>query len=245
MLEQVRIILVNPSHPGNIGATARAMKNMGLSELCLVAPDRFPDGEATARASGADDILESAEVVTNIEQAVLGCGLVLGTSARERRLEKPLLSPSEAATEVKSLGNQKTALLFGRESIGLTNEELSLCHAHIVIPTVEEFSSLNLAQAVQIICYALRVAELGCDKAPTLFTEERELASADQVFGFYDHLQQTLIEIKFLNPSQPKMLMQRLQRLFNRAQLDSTEINILRGILSRVEGYAGKSKGES
>lgn len=233
-LKQVRIVLVNPSHPGNIGATARAMKNMGLSELYLVDPLKFPDPQAVARASGADDILDKAKVVTSIQDAVMGCERILGTSARERRLEQPLLSPEECAREVIKNARQKTAILFGRESVGLMNHEISLCHAHIVIPTAPDFSSLNLAQAVQIICYALHCAAITGKEPPTM-AETRELASAEKVLGFYEHLQKTLIDIKFLNPAQPKMLMQRLQRLFNRATLDTTEINILRGVLNKID----------
>lgn len=234
MLNQIRIILVEPSHPGNIGAAARAMKNMGLSQLYLVAPAKDPYcGEAIARASGADDVLESAVVVHNMADALVDCERVYGTSARQRTLEKPLLDVREAAAEILAGPRSTVAILFGRESSGLTNAELSLCHQHIIIPTDEIFSSLNLAAAVQIISYELRqAAELTPPREPA---EQRELATADQVLGFYQHLEQTLADIGFLDPKQPKMLMQRLQRLFNRCEIDTTEINILRGILSKVD----------
>src|SRR3990167_3516643 len=234
MLTEVRIILVNPSHPGNVGATARAMKNMGLSELYLVSPEQFPSKEAVIRASGADDLLANACVVPDLMTALRDCVMVYGTSARVRALEKPTLPPREAATEILC-DKVKSAIVFGRESTGLTNEELAICHRHIVIPTSEGYRSLNLASAVQVIAHELRVPALAETVTEPQFISQREIASADQVLGFYEHLQNVLIDIKFLDPKQPKMLMQRLQRLFNRAHLDITELNILRGILSRVE----------
>lgn len=233
MINNVRIILVNPSHPGNIGAVARAMKTMGLSELYLVNPASFPDEQAITRASGADDLLDKATVVTDLQQALAGCHFVIGTSARSRALNKPIVTPRQAAGSVANQPDVHFGLLFGRERTGLTNEELSICHQHLMIDSNPEFSSLNLAAAVQIISYELRMAITSQQDKPQ--TETRELASADQLIGFYQHLEKTLTGIHFLDPKQPKLLMQRLQRLFNRALLDAKEINILRGILSNID----------
>jgi len=229
MLENIRIVLVSPSHPGNMGSVARAMKNMGLSDLVLVNPEVYPNDQARAVAVGAVDILNKARIVETLEEALQGCKMIFGTSARVRALEKPLVTPREAATELVS--QEKAAILFGRESSGLTNEELSICHKHIVIPTDENFSSLNLAAAAQILSYECFLAS----KIYATETHERVLAPADQLLGFYTHLQKTLTEIEFIDPKQPRQLMMRLRRLFNRAALDSTEINILRGILSQVD----------
>jgi len=239
MLDNIRIVLVNPSHPGNIGAAARAMKNMGLSELYLVQPEEFPSSHASARAAGADDVLHAAVVVHSLETALTDCHLVFGTSARSRTLKKPMVTPRECAEFIRDNAQSKCALVFGRERVGLYNEELSLCHQHIVIPTNEEFSSLNLAAAVQVVCYELRLASLS-EGEQNKNTKMRQVAPQDQVLGFYSHLQDTLTEIGFLDPRQPKMLMQRLQRLFNRAALDTKEINIMRGILSKVDSFVTK-----
>lgn len=238
MLDNLRVILVNPSHPGNVGATARALKNMGISELWLLNPQDYLSPHATARASGATDILAKAPVVNTLQEAVAGCEIILGTSARNRFLEKPVLTPRECATTICAAPKTRFALLFGRERTGLTNEELSICHQQIIIPTNPEFSSLNLAAAVQLIAYELRVTALAEKTLAVL--PQRELAAADQLLGFYQHLEKTLIDIKFIDPKQPKLLMQRLQRLFNRALLDKKEINILRGILTSVD-RRGKS----
>lgn len=234
MLDNVRIVLVNPSHPGNIGATARAMKTMGLSELYLLNPKTFPDPKATARASGALDILEQAQVVNHLSDAVAGCEWIIGTSARNRHLSKPMTNPRRCAAHITRQPQNRFALLFGRERTGLTNEELSACHQHLMIASNPDFSSLNLGSAVQIVAYELRMASLSTEEiTPT--DAPRQLAPADQLMGFYQHLEKILRDIEFLDPKQPKQLMQRLQRLFNRALLDTREINILRGILSHIE----------
>ncbi len=232
MIHNVRIVLVNPSHPGNIGATARAMKTMGLSDLCLVNPKQFPDSEATARASGADDLLDQARVVNTLQQGLQGCQVILGTSARQRSLSKPLLTARQSADTISQTPNTQFAILFGCERTGLSNEELSLCHQHVMIPSQPDFSSLNLAAAVQIMAYELYSAKQS--NSDEKLSAKRDLAPADQLLGFYQHLEETLTAIHFLDPKQPKLLMQRLQRLFNRAMLDSKEINILRGILSNI-----------
>lgn len=230
----VRIVLTNPSHPGNIGATARAMKNMGLSQLYLVQPKLFPHHDATVRASGADDILAQIIVVDTLEQALVGCEQVFATSARSRRLEWPQCTPREAAVEINQHPDMSTAIVFGRESSGLTNDELALCHTHIHIPTVETFSSLNLASAVQVVVY--EIFAVSCEQvAATPVTDDHERATVDEQNGFFDHLRETMVRVNFLNPQQPRKLMQRLRRLFQRAQMSKTELNILRGFLSSVD----------
>jgi len=233
MLEDVRIVLVNPSHPGNIGATARAMKSMGLEHLYLVGPEQFPHNDATVRAAGADDLLANAIVVEDLASAIADCQMVFATSARSRSLSWPLISPTDCAERIAKASQQSTAIVFGRESSGLTNEELALCHYHVNIPTRDDFSSLNLAAAVQVMTYELYRMHIG--EMPLVQKSDSAPASAEQISGFFEHLQSTLIDIDFLDPKQPKLLMQRLQRLFNRAGLEEKEIHILRGILSAVE----------
>lgn len=231
-----RIILVNPTHPGNIGATARAMKNMGLSHLTLVKPKQFPHAEASTRASGADDILANARVVETLEEGILGCQLVLATSARTRRLEWPSCTPKEAATTIAQLpNNYQAALVFGRESSGLTNDELALCHMQIHIPTVPQFSSLNLSAAVQIIAYEIYLLSLSHTQHIVLEDRFVDMASTDDLNGFFKQLQQTMIDVNFLDARQPRKLMHRLRRLFQRTKLSMTEINILRGFLSAID----------
>jgi tRNA (cytidine32/uridine32-2'-O)-methyltransferase len=241
MFEQIRIVLVNPSHPGNIGAVARAMKNMGLTRLFLVAPEAFPHPEATWRAVGADDVLNQAIVTADLPQALTGCEYVYAASARSRRLEWPGGDARQCAEQIaQQHSGQEVALVFGRESSGLTNEEFAHCHYHVYIPANEAFSSLNLAAAVQILAYELRMALLAHNaNAPKV---PRQLAPNEQVQGFFDHLENTLVQIDFLNPSHPKRLMQRLQRLFNRSQMDETEVNILRGILTAVNKVAEEAQ---
>lgn len=232
----VKIVLVNTSHPGNIGATARAMKTMGLSELILVSPHLFPHREATFLAAGADDILERATVAHSLREAIRDCQWVIGVSVRQRKLERPIDEPRICAEKI-SLYSGCVAVVFGRENNGLSNEELSLCHTQICIPSHPDFGSLNIAAAVQIICYEIRMAMLAKTQGTILKVKKRTtlpLANADQVAGFYAHLRDTLIALKAFNPKQPRRLMQRLQLLFNRAQLTVTELNILRGILKAV-----------
>jgi len=237
MLENIRIVMVNTSHPGNIGAAARAMKNMGLVELFLVSPEKFPHEDATFRAAGADDLLEKATVVSTLSDALIDCAWVIGASVRARKLARPILTPRQCAEKIRDDIIGKVAIVFGRESSGLTNEELSLCHDQVSIPTNPAFSSLNVASSIQVISYELRMAA-------NLSHEEKQyvedpLASADEVAGFYAHLKQTLFDIHFLDHKQPKRLMERLQLLFNRSHLTVTEINILRGILKAINQYRG------
>ncbi len=234
-LSNIRIVLVETTHPGNIGATARAMKNMGLERLCLVRPARFPHADASARASGADDLLAGAERCEGLDQALAGCSLVFGASARQRTIRWPQLDPRQAAERVSELGDDlEVAFLFGREHSGLTNEELERCHYLLHIPANPEFSSLNLAAAVQVVCYELRMtlleaARQQCDQG------EQPLATAEELADFYRHLEQMMIDIDFLDPDNPRQLMRRLRRLFNRSHLDRMEVNILRGIFSAAQ----------
>jgi TrmH family RNA methyltransferase len=229
------IVLVGTTHPGNIGAAARAMKNMGMSRLRLVAPRVFPSADATARAAGADDVLAAATVYDTLEEAVADCILVIGASARSRALSCPAVDPRSAAVKVAETLPGSTALVFGREHSGLSNEELDLCHLRLHIPSDPGFSSLNVAAAVQIACYELRLASLAG-------TGERDAAAVDgvdhqEMERFYRHLEEVLVELDFLDPANPRHLMRRLRILYNRARPDRNEINILRGILTAVEKY--------
>lgn len=238
LLESIRIILVNTTHPGNIGATARAMKNMGLKDLYLVDPYQFPHVEATARASGADDLLEKAKVVPTLAEAVKDCGFVIGTTARTRGIPWPVLDLRTAAKKTLVEAERgPVAILFGQERAGLTNEELEYCHAVINIPCNPEYTSLNLAQAVQLVTYEIRMSWLEQQEKPIAAKKFRldRPASAAEMEGFYEHLRETLIQIGFLNPMEPKKIMRRMIRLFNRTQLEKREINILRGMLSAMQ----------
>jgi tRNA (cytidine32/uridine32-2'-O)-methyltransferase len=237
MLDNIRIVLVNTSHPGNIGASARAMKTMGLEQLWLVQPKDFPNAEATARASGADDLLARAVVCDDLDSALAGCRWVVGASARLRTITVPLLLPRDCARQAHQECEQgKVALLFGREQSGLSNEELDRCHALVHIPTDAAYGSLNLAMAVQVLAYELRMAYLDDDwRPPPEIGEQTPLAEVDEVERFYAHLEQALTELEFLDPANPRQLMRRLRRLFNRVRLDRNEVNILRGILSAAQ----------
>jgi len=229
-MKQPRVVLINTSHPGNIGATARAMKNMGLATLCLVEPKQYPSAEATARASGADDLLASAQCVATLDEAVADCALVIGASARSRTLAIPMLNPHSCAELVHQQPDvERVAILFGRERSGLTNEELDRCHHLVQIPTDPDYPSLNIAAAVQVIAYELRIAA-GIVEKPD--EPAVDYASMTQMEQFYTHLEHTLVELEFLDPENPRQLMRRLRRLFNRARPDQNEINIMRGILT-------------
>ena len=239
-LAAIRIVLINTTHAGNIGATARAMKVMGLSSLHLVTPKVFPDAEATARASGADDILQHATVHDSLESALAGCGLILGTSARLRSLSMPQVDARRAAEmAIAETSNHDVALLFGRERYGLTNDEMQCCHQLVNIPSNDDYSSLNLAQAVQVLAYEMRLAFLG-GAGSAVPPNDWVPVDGEQMERFFEHLEQTLLDIEFLNPRQPKKLMARLRRLFNRARPDQNEINILRGILNASQSSADK-----
>lgn len=235
----IRIVLVETSHPGNIGSTARAMKTMGFSRLYLVAPVSFPDNRAHEMAAGADDVLMNAVVTKTLPEALLGCQLIFATSARARDIGLPGFTPHACAQKMASVSEDtEIAIVFGRERSGLSNEELLHCHYHIHIPTDTAFSSLNLSQAVQIMAYEIRMQAL----APKALTSHKQdkFATAEQVELFYQHLESVLISINFLKLSNPKRLQQRLRRLFNRATLEHMEVNILRGILTHVEHAIAK-----
>lgn len=238
MLDRIRVVLVNTSHPGNIGAAARAMKTMGLSQLYLVEPRSFPDEKATARASGAEDLVEQARVVDTLAEAVDDAVWVVGTSARLRSIRWPLLNPRDCAGQALAEANAGTvALVFGRERTGLTNEEMDLCHALINIPANPDYSSLNLAQAVQVIAYELRMQCLGETARPSQSADHR-LATAQEMESFYAHLEQTLYDLEFITPDKPGQMMRRLRRLFQRSRVNQNEYNILRGILSAAQDKA-------
>lgn len=234
-LARIRIVLCQTSHPGNIGSAARAMKTMGLSDLYLVNPKKFPHADANALSAGATDILEAAQVCDSLQQALAGCSLVIGLTARRRELSHEADTPREAAAMAIAT-EQNVALVFGNETSGLSNAELILCQHLTHIPANPDYSSLNLASAVQIMAYELRMALLGAPpnvENPNPYKRIKP-ATHDEIEGFYGHLQQTLIAVGYLDPAQPKRLMSRLRRLFTRAELQQEEVNILRGILKAV-----------
>ena len=231
---QIKIVLVEPSHPGNIGAVARAAKTMGVENLVLVNPKSYPDNQATVRATCAVDVLDRAIVCNSLSEAISDCTFVVGTSSRVRGLPCPEIVPRELGKTVwQELQQGSVAIVFGRESSGLSNAEMDLCHFATTIPTNWEFGSLNLAAAVQVICYEIFIATL--PKAPTAKAQEHELATSAELEQFFKHLQTVLLSTKFLDPKQPKLLMRRLRHLYGRVRLTRAEINILRGILSSIQ----------
>ncbi len=238
-LSNIRVVLMHPTHPGNIGAAARAMRNMGLRRLVLVAPSGFPHPEARARAAGADDVLDGAVVCGSLEQAVAGCQLVVGTSARTRSIAWPSLDPRSAAARLVGEALQgEVALVFGAERTGLTNEQLDRCHYTVYIPADPEFSSLNLACAVQVMAYEVwcAAAQSAASAPQNVGTDAgAQAASSADLERFYVHLEEVLVAIRFLDPANPRKLMRRLIRLFNRSRPDNNELNILRGILTAVQ----------
>ncbi len=242
----VAVVLMQTSHPGNIGAVARAMMNMGLSRLVLVQPKIFPSEEAVARAAGADALLARAHVCQSLAEAVADAHLVIAVSAGSRALPWPTLSPRALAQSVvERIALQpglRVALVFGRESTGLSNDELQCCNYHVSIPSVPEFSSLNLAMAVQVICYELRMALLQRENdevlqsvVPQASGWDHALASHAEVEGVLAHLERVLVEVNFLDPERPRSLMPRMRRLFQRSHLDKMDVNILRGFLNAVQ----------
>lgn len=236
LFNRLRFVLVETSLPGNIGAAARAMKTMGFVEMVLVNPRDAGfarSDEAIAFASGAQDVLENARVVTSIEEALQGVHFAAAVSARLREYSPPIVSPREAAATVYAL-DAPVALIFGNERYGLPNEIVEKCNALINIPANPDYSSLNLAQAIQVLAYECRLAALGdAPREPTIGFQG-EPASAEQVEGMYAHLEQALVKIDFLDPHNPKKLMPRLKRLFSRTQLETEEVNILRGIARQI-----------
>ena len=235
----IRIVLVGTTHPGNIGACARAMKNMGVTDLALVRPKYFPHDDATARASGAEDILENATVVDTLEEAIADCVYVTGASARSRAISWPSLDAREGAARLREESrNGPVAAVFGPEKSGLSNADLDHCHTLLTIPTNPEFSSLNLAMAVQVLTYEL--CTLREDEPLPEYEADAPPATSGELEHFYTHLERVLTDIRFLDPDNPRHLMRRLRRLFIRAGLDQNELNILRGVLTAVERSGGK-----
>jgi TrmH family RNA methyltransferase len=233
----IRIVLVETTHPGNIGAAARAMKNMGVSDLALVNPRYFPDKEATARASGAEDLLRDATVTDKLEVAIADCVYVVGASARARAISWPCLEPKDCATRLIAENSRgPVAVVFGTEKSGLSNEDLDHCDALLTIPTNPEFSSLNLAMAVQVLTYEWRAAQ---SEKQVEYEHDAPLATSRELELFYEHLERVLTDIRFLDPDNPRHLMRRLRRLFIRARPDQNEVNILRGILTAVDRSRG------
>jgi TrmH family RNA methyltransferase len=232
MTALVRVVLVDPSHPGNIGSVARAMKNMALEDLVLVRPRSFPHADSVALAAGADDILARARTAGTVAEAIQDCGFVAGTTSRPRSYHWEFATPRDAAARVTALpGENRAALLFGSERYGLGNEDLDHCNVLIRIPANPEYCSLNLAMSVQLIAYELLVAR---EQPQSRMQLEMPLAPSADMEHFYAHLQTVLDEVEF--EDRTGYLMERLRRLFNRAQLDANELNILRGILSAVQG---------
>jgi tRNA (cytidine32/uridine32-2'-O)-methyltransferase len=237
LLDNIVIVLVETSHPGNIGAVARAMKNMCMKHLVLVSPKLFPCADATSRASGADDILASAVVCSTLQEAIADCQIVIGSSARCRTISWPEITPRECAEKLSlDARDNKVAIVFGRESSGLKNEELDLCQYLLRIPCNPDYSSLNLAAAVQVICYELFVASGQRYEVAIGDKGEIPLATADQMESYYEHLAQALSDIGFMHPDKSKTIMRRLRRVYNRIQLDTKELDILRGILKMAQG---------
>lgn len=237
LFTHLRFVLVETSHPGNIGAVARAMKTMGFSQLVLVNP-RFSDAvkreEAIAFASGAQDILSAAKIVGSIEEALHGCNFAAALSARLREFSPPVITPRALAAQLAAEPALDVALIFGNERYGLPNEIIEKCNALINIPANPDYSSLNLAQAVQVLAYELRLAAIGDIHPATAIGFQGEAASIMQIEGMYQHLEQALVTIDFLDPDNPKKLMPRLKRLFSRTKLETEEVNILRGIARQI-----------
>jgi tRNA (cytidine32/uridine32-2'-O)-methyltransferase len=244
LLDSVRIVLVNTSDCRNIGSAARAMKTMGLKNLVLVAPEELPNGQAQALSAGATDVLANAQVVNTLEEAINDCGLVVGTSARSRTLPWPMLDPRLCGAKlISEAKNFNVALVFGRESSGLTNEELQLCHFHVQIPANPEYSSLNLAMAVQTLSYEIRMSYLAQENAKfpqTQDADDTEYPLVAETENMYLHFETALQATGFINPSHPGLIMTKLRRFLNRARPDSKEVKMMRGILASVERSANK-----
>ena len=235
LLNSVKVVLVGTTHPGNIGATARAMKNMGILDLALVEPKEFPSDVATFRSKAAKDILEQASIHRSLSEAISECELVVGTSARGRTIPWPVLNPREAAEEMhKSSRNAKVAIVFGREDRGLTNEELGLCNFHVHIPSDPEYSSLNLSQAVQILAYEIRLSYLQDQHANKDYWDV-ELANNEQTERLINHMDELMQEVDFYDVENPRKLLVRVRRFFKRSKIDVMEANIFRGLFATIQ----------
>ncbi|KQA16480.1 tRNA (cytosine(32)/uridine(32)-2'-O)-methyltransferase TrmJ [Vibrio metoecus] len=236
MLDRVKVVLVGTSHSGNIGSAARAMKVMGLSQMVLVDPQCQVDAQAIALAAGASEIALNAQIVPTLEAAVADCGLVVGTSARSRTLDWPMLEPRQCGEKLIAEASQHTvAMVFGRERTGLTNDELQLCHYHVCVPANPEYSSLNLAMAVQLLSYEVRMAFLAMDQHQSQEQRGQEYPRHQELELFYEHLEKVITQTEFISAQQPGQVMNKLRRMFTRARPEAQEINILRGILTSVQ----------
>ena len=238
--DKVRIVMVDTTEPGNIGAAARAMKNMSLSRLFLVNPNKYPSAAATARASGADDVLSNAVVYSSLEEALEGVHLVIGASARQRNIKWKQMDVLDTCKEIQKTlakSRQQVAVIFGTENSGLTNKELDLCHILMTIPGNPDYFSLNVASAIQVFAYQYFVSNIQVD----FESSENELASFEELEGFYIHLEQVLDHIDYFDENRPKsLLMRRLRRLFGRSYPEKEEVSILRGILKGIKPYNKK-----
>ena len=243
MFENIRIVLINTFHPGNIGSVARAMKTMGISKLYLVDPLDFPSDDATTMAVSANDLLTSAVIVETLEEAIADCALIVGTSARSRSFPWPIKAAREAAPQIiQEAKTQQVAIVFGRETMGMHNEELQMCNYHVYIPSQPEYKALNLAAAVQIISYEIFLAaeslaaESNDKSQSTKFKDTiTEYCTKKEMDYFFEHLEQTLYDINFIIRAHPGKAMLRLKRLFNRARPEQLEMNMLRGILTAAQ----------
>ncbi|MED7789324.1 RNA methyltransferase [Francisella sp. 19X1-34] len=240
LLENIRIVLVEPSHSGNVGSTARAMLNMGLTNLWLVNPKKGIDDEAIALSCHATEVVKGAKIVDSLDEALDGIDYVVGTSARVRRVSLPIEPISKVATNILTKiqkSNEKVAILFGRERTGLLNEELLMSNVHAYIPSNEGYTSLNLAQAVQLVAYEIhkQMIEITDAKDVPEYNHSHKKASTKELQGFYKHLEGRMIESGFLDKDKPGHVIDKLKRLFQRSELESQEVNILRGFLSSLD----------
>ena len=253
MFSNIRVVMVNTSLPANIGAAARALKTMGLGNLVLVDPQMFPNADATALASGASDILHRARVVPTLQDAIADCKLVIGASARSRTIPWSMLDSRQAGELVRTESERHpVALVFGREDRGLTNEELQQCHYHVYIPSDSDYGVLNVAAAIQVICYEVRMAHLIAENRPTTDIVQpasmplphapwdEELVNAEDMEGFYQHFEAAMVESGFLDPDNPRQMPVRVRRMFNRMRLDRLEYNLWRGIFRQMQAMAAE-----
>ena len=234
-LNTVKVVLVGTTHPGNIGASARAIKNMGIFNLALVKPKEFPSDIAIYRSKAAKDILENAEIYESLEDAIAGCKLIVGTSARARSVPWPVFNPRDAAEEMRKISKQgNVAIVFGREDRGLTNDELGLCNFHVHIPSDPKYSSLNLSQAVQILAYEIRLA-YSRDEVISEVKWDVDLANNEQTERLIDHMEELMQDVEFYDVENPRKLLLRVRRFFKRSKIDVMEANIFRGLFSAIQ----------
>ena len=240
--DSIKVVLVGTTHPGNIGAAARAIKTMGLRHLDLVSPKEFPSDEAIYRSKAAKDILEKASTYETLLESVKECEVVIGTSARNRKVPWPVLNPKDVSKEINLAvkNNSKVAIVFGREDRGLTNEELGLCNLHVHIPTTEEYSSLNLAQAVQIMTYEIRMSFIEIENLENNQEWDVDLASAEQTERLIEHMDELMKELEFYDTENPRKLLMRVRRFFKRSGIDVMEANIFRGLFSTIQKKLNK-----